>query len=83
MLSEYILQCMNGVGLNLSEGRTKIQTKNNMSDKKSNTVELNFPSVYNKIINTAQHPFRIRGRRDRVRMVVRFTNTCAISAYHH
>ena len=81
--SEYILQWINGVGLNPKEGRTKIETKNNTSDKKSNTVELNSQAYINKLLNTPQHPFGIRGRRDRDRMVVRFTNNCAISAYHH
>ena len=60
-----------------------IETKNNISDKKSNTVELNSQAyILNYLIQT-QHPFGIRGLRGRHRMVVRFTNTCAISAYHH
>ena len=45
------------MGLNPREGRTKIETENNMSDKKSNTVELNSQAYIHKLLNTGQHPF--------------------------
>lgn len=41
MLSEYILQCINGVGLNPRQGRTTLKQKTTYRIKKSNTVELN------------------------------------------
>jgi hypothetical protein len=35
------------------------------------------------LVMTLQTDFYLRGRRDRDRMVVGFSTTCAISAYHH
>jgi len=36
-----------------------------------------------KFVNKYVYFNKIRGRRGRDRMVIRFTTTCAISAYHH
>jgi hypothetical protein len=48
-------------------------------------LQLTSPSPYKYINNINQMTANVmyRGRRGRDRMVVGFTTTCAISAYHH
>ena len=44
---------------------------------------IDISNEYRSITGLGSFPIYFRGRRDRGRMVVGFTTTCAISVYHH
>jgi hypothetical protein len=46
-------------------------------------ILIGFPKIYYNTVSSFNQLYLLHRRRGRRRMVVGFTTTCAISAYHH